>query len=454
MKKVKFLLALLTLATFQKIAAQTWTTSQMSIARYWLSAAANQQKMVAAGGILSSFEESNRVDIFDAATNKWTTKSLSKGRYAMPAVAAGKKIVIAGGLERNAAGNIVCHNAVDIFDVETGIWTTDTLSHKRGISVGVGVGNKAYFMAGRQVYQGPVSKTMDIYDTETNTWSVDTLPFAVPNMNAAAFGKSILLKGEYDWGIYDTELKTWTTEKFAKRTAVETSPIVTPTEIWFAGGVYNDPTYPGSDVILIFNIATKTWSELTMIEKRAGGIGCYLNGKVIIAGGQTVFDCVDATATSSVEIYDAATKNLTGDIAFLSTPRCLPTAGNLAPVIGNRAFIPGGDPTGECKTTRIVEIYTDTTLTRLSEPQLPAGSIQITPQPCSDFFKVKINLPTLDGTSLVLCNQLGQTLLSRELSANSPSEQIFEMSHLPSGTYFLKLSIGGAVLTKPVLKFD
>ncbi|MCY7352452.1 MAG: kelch motif-containing protein [Cytophagaceae bacterium] len=77
-----------------------WSTASLSQARFGLSATSAGGKAFFAGGYgqISSLQiQTNRVDIYDTATNTWSTATLSQGRNHLSATSAGGKAFFAGG---------------------------------------------------------------------------------------------------------------------------------------------------------------------------------------------------------------------------------------------------------------------------------------------------------------------------------------------------------------------
>jgi hypothetical protein len=83
------------------------------------------------------------VDIYNADTGQWSTASLSLGRYELSALSAGRLAVFAGGMNNSGATN-----RVDIFDTTSNKWSTETLSNARRLMGAAAVGNTAIFAGG------------------------------------------------------------------------------------------------------------------------------------------------------------------------------------------------------------------------------------------------------------------------------------------------------------------
>jgi hypothetical protein len=286
---MKPIITLLCCAIVLQLYAQQWTTAELSQARWHPSMVANGHVLVVGGGCFD-YEEtfSDRVDIYNALTGIWTQATLSAPRYTAGIAAAGDKVIFGGGVSHDPeTGDHIFLNTVDIYDINTQQWTTDTFpAGPRFFIRGIGVGNKAYFMGGRPDIQ-TLTSTVQIYDTETSTWSMGTdIPFPSGTASIARFGNKIMLKRGTVWGIYDTEANTWVWENFPSPTPAEQSPVVTPTEIWLIGGYSVGDNAP-SNRILIYNIANGTWSEKTLAVSRMELMAAYIAGKIIVAGGFT-----------------------------------------------------------------------------------------------------------------------------------------------------------------------
>jgi kelch-like protein 20 len=142
-----------------------------------------------AGGVDSSFGASKVVDIYDVLSNTWSTAQLSEARFNLAAGAVGNKILFAGG-----AASIGFSKTVDIYDVVSNDWTTAQLSEARSSLAGGGLGNKVLF-AGGLSNTGVDSKTVDIYNVSSNSWTTARLSEARENLTAAAAGNKILFGG-------------------------------------------------------------------------------------------------------------------------------------------------------------------------------------------------------------------------------------------------------------------
>jgi hypothetical protein len=168
------------------ITSQTWSVTELSIPRWYLSAIAAGDMVFFAGGY--SVGATSRVDIYNLTTQSWSTAELSQPRAYIKTAAIGNRVFFAGG--SNGGNN---SSRVDIYDISANTWSTASLSEaKIGITATV-VGNKIYFAGGDTSNSGPTSTIIDIYDAVTDSWSTSTLN--VPK----AFHAAIFKNGKIYW---------------------------------------------------------------------------------------------------------------------------------------------------------------------------------------------------------------------------------------------------------------
>jgi hypothetical protein len=168
------------------MATNTWSTAELSVARYGISAIAAGTKIFFAGGASGDpFDIGatyySTIDVYDVSTNTWSVASLSE-RVVVGAVASvGNKVLFAGGLGQITIGNTTYFDhrsdKVDIYDIATNTWSTKVLDElKLGVAAAT-LNDKVYF-AGGQLDNGngsTYSNRIDIYDNVSNTWSSSTL---------------------------------------------------------------------------------------------------------------------------------------------------------------------------------------------------------------------------------------------------------------------------------------
>ncbi len=199
---------------------------ELSILRTGFSVASANQKLIIAGGVGIDGIPSSRVDIWDLSLNTWSTAELSEARYGMASAVLGNKVYFAGGFSE-------LHHAtsdrVDVYDVVLNTWSTATLGEKGAFKVGAAAGNKVLFAGGfgEGGGSGYESIRVDILNAETNNWSATTLAgrsyAAALGITATVIGSNIYLAGAtgdwigWDFGgdysstinIYNTVTNSW-----------------------------------------------------------------------------------------------------------------------------------------------------------------------------------------------------------------------------------------------------
>jgi len=211
----------------------TWSTAQLSERRMDVAVATVGNKVFFAGGnggdqnfagVLS-----NKVDIYDNSNNTWSTATLSEARSCISAVSAGSKIYFAGGNNIASGGyGLSCNpsNRIDIFDNATNSWSVSTMSIPLTYRAGISINNKIFLAGGENFICNPythnLSSNVEILDINAQTSSFACLfqPNAWPgdrygNQQTNAVlkdNKIIFFAGEASpdkFDIYDIATQTW-----------------------------------------------------------------------------------------------------------------------------------------------------------------------------------------------------------------------------------------------------
>ena len=147
-----------------------------------------------AGGRTASGEVSNRIDIFNAATNTWTTDSLSQARYGPKGFYHKGKIYFAGGTTTGTTQSDV----VDIWDGTS--WSTAKLSRARGGIRICSTEDYIFFAGGGDLdidlwrYTSSFN-TVDVLNTKTGEWTVSQMAWDRINHAAASSASAAYVAG-------------------------------------------------------------------------------------------------------------------------------------------------------------------------------------------------------------------------------------------------------------------
>lgn len=357
MKQYMLCLALLFLCKIGLNAQHAST--EMSVARFYLTAAASGDKVMFAGGGTKGFLPSGTVDIYDIKTAQWESSQLSVPRHGPAAVTAGSNIYVAGGCNLRTKEE---SDVIDIYDVPGKKWSTAQLSQARHNIMAVAVGNKVLFAGGGMFFPGSTlnlySNVVDVYDTDARTWTVQNLSISRDHMGAAVNGGKAYFAGGIGpdgkaskrIDVYDASKNTWDTLSLpVARFAL--AVVAAGDKIMFAGGQTETNEY--LDRVDIYDPATNQWTLAKLSAPRVWMTTGSLCGKVIFAGGGTLnWDNQFINAASDVvDIYDLKTNTWTSD--QLSFTGC----GGAGVVCGDQ-FLTGGGWTPPSIFTQKVDIFT------------------------------------------------------------------------------------------------
>ncbi|MBS1598594.1 MAG: IPT/TIG domain-containing protein [Bacteroidetes bacterium] len=294
-------------------------STSISESKEALAAAASAGKIVFAGGLVNggSFF-SKTADIYDVNTGSWTSHQLTEEKSDLAGAAAGNMILFAGGRNNGASGSLYS-KTVDIYNALSGTWSSAQLSEARDFLAGAGAGDKILFGGGDIYYSNSgniFSNVVDIYNTTSGTWTTSQLSERRGYLAAAAMGNKIVFAGG---------LKA-------------ASPDALPTA-----------------TVDIYDVLTDSWQTAQLSEARYNLTATAAGGKIFFAGGQTNSAIINSNYFSStVDIYDVSAN--TWSVAHLSTKRTMLAA----TAIGNKVLFGGGDE-GSVSYSQTVDVYdTDT----------------------------------------------------------------------------------------------
>jgi N-acetylneuraminic acid mutarotase len=270
------------------------------------------------------------------AQDEWSQSALSTECLRMGVATQGSKVYFAGGARGSA---LLPSNSVDIYDLNTRLWSMSNMSVPREFPAGVSCGNKVMFAGGVDFVTATSFANVDIYDVQSQKWISDHLSQARFGIAALSYGNEVLFAGGVELlsnqafatvDIYNINTGMWSSAALSEaRTAMGYA--VAGTKAVFAGG-YN--LYTVSDRVDIYDFKTGTWSIATLPLARGFASATAIGNKVIIAGGMTSTN----TPTDRVDIYDVSTGIWT--TSKLYKPRAF--IDNAGSICGKAYFVGGG----------------------------------------------------------------------------------------------------------------
>lgn len=267
----------------------------------------------------------SKIDIYDDETGSWTTHTASEARSGAEVAIVGQKaIFFAGEKIRQSSSKI------DIYDSETGGWSTRTTSEARwNVAVAV-VNNKTIFFGGGNS-NGQYSAKIDIYDDETGSWTTHTASEARRSISKAVVGKKAIFfctSQSPKIDIYDDDKNKWSTYVTSVARSNVAVAIVDKKAIFF-GGIKTGDQH--SSQVDIYDDENGSWSTHTASEARSSVGVAVVGKKAIFFGGR-----VNNGYSSKVDIYDDETGSWTTHT--VSESHGYPTVA----VVGKKAIFLGG----------------------------------------------------------------------------------------------------------------
>lgn len=425
-------------------ATGTWATKFFSQGRKNIAAATVNDRALFAGGIgrnVNGFFYSSKVDIYNNATGLWTAKTVSQARAVSGVGVAAGKAVFAGGIKAINQNTYqpVTSNKVDIYNYATNTFSSATLSTTRSEIATASIGSKIIFAGGVKNYNSfgepIVSNVADIYDAATGTWSTATLSVARTGIAVAVVGNKAFFAGGYSWlptpvyyntvDVYDASTNTWSTATLSEARANAT-PVVAGNLAFFAGGLGGSQY---SDRVDIYDGSTGTWSTASISAAKSGMVAAVTNHRVMFAGGGSL------GYTAPVEVYDR--DNGTWSVENLSQARV-----DFAAVsVNNKAVFAGGRSSNGWPLygSGQVDIYQDATLRpavgRESLLATEIAAIKIYPNPVKDV--AHLMLPKPMRATIRVCDITGRALRTMETDGGELVE--IPVGGLPAATYLVQV---------------
>lgn len=300
---------------------QTLASVNMPVARVLSGAIIVDTLLYIAGGLNPlTGAVSDRLDIYDIKNDRWKTPlTLSVARASASAVRVGTEIWFCGGYRQTSATNIIFYDAIDVYNLQTGVLSTQKLPLAQNC-IAVEKGNKVLFSGGQNA-QGAVPNAY-IYDVLTKTWGARPLPKPRFNVSSAVAGPYVLFAGGStftedaldDVDIYNSVNNSWSVANLSEARAFTAGAGVCDSLAIFAGGgnaSWAQKFLTSSSArVDIFNARTGQWTQTELNGSRAGVFGASDGTHFAVAGGWAP---ESQSFRSDVEIYTCNT--VSGTIA-------------------------------------------------------------------------------------------------------------------------------------------
>ena len=150
----------------------------------------------------------NTVDIYNYTSTSWYTTSTSTSRYAASGISYSPMFYVAGGCTSSNVGLSI----FNIFNADTLVWTSSSISIARCFGAATNVGATLFFGGGSS--NGILYNRVDIYDSNINSWSTTSISTSRHQLAAASLGCKAIFAGGSGYSnvdVYDVSLKTWAT---------------------------------------------------------------------------------------------------------------------------------------------------------------------------------------------------------------------------------------------------
>ena len=303
-----------------QVNAQLIPVSNLSIAREGMAIASAGNKVLFAGGFTGNYPSGwqyySRVDIFDISLNSWTTAELSEARWDMATAVLGNKIFFAGGV----IGVGTYTTRVDVYDASTNTWSIMELSSARTDMVGAAAGNRVLFAGGMEG-SFSYSNKVDVYDAFTNTWSVASLRDVAVGTTATVIDNKIFFAGNasdwYAWdfgtitstiSIYDAAANSWSTSNLSLARGFLAGIAVGSKNYW-AGGLSKQPFNPFTNLVEIRDINTGVSTFSCLFQPNAFFSAVQKNNSVVFFTSgvdNPSFWTIPPPVMNKFDIYDIA----------------------------------------------------------------------------------------------------------------------------------------------------
>jgi hypothetical protein len=237
--------------------------------------------------------------------------------------------------------------------------TATVLPERRGRGAAmVTAGNQVLVFGGTSDPSSVTTDAVDVYDIPSGTWSTIALPAKVLPYGSvtltqwASCGDDAVFVGNGHIAVYNSRIGRWATHALSVPRSQMTIATVGD-EIVLAGGA--DRNNAPSDAVDLFNTRTGRWTTARLSAPRAGISAAVLGNKLYLAGGgSTQQGLSNDVASAAVDIFDASTG--AWSTAALSVARQAPVS---AVAAARYVIFAGGDNRQESASYAAAEVRLD-----------------------------------------------------------------------------------------------
>jgi hypothetical protein len=178
----------------------SWSTGKLTEERGQISSVTVGNKAFFAGGVKSDGTVSKRIDIYDNSTSAWSLGSLDQEKANINGIEFEGRIYWAGG--SNSSSTAICE--VEILNVASGANTLGSLSRPGAWPMEDGksavIGNKILFLPGLKdgSASGIDGNRIDIFDVDSKVWSVTLLERSMGGASIVTLKNKVYLVGGID----------------------------------------------------------------------------------------------------------------------------------------------------------------------------------------------------------------------------------------------------------------
>jgi len=403
----------LNIVNIYDIGEDLWSAAILTTTeRYQISAVSTDSMVFFAGGTnfnAYDFVTFDIVDVYNKGDNEWSVEHLTVPKIHMGTVALANQVFFAGGLNYSENNPAMIYDVIDIYNTETGIWSTDYLSVSRW-GIGAATAGGKVFFAGGATETGEVTDVVDVYDNITNEWSVIHLS------EARAF----------------------------------TSAVACGNQIYFAGGTL--PNAETSIVIDVYNIENGNWEVLPLTLSSPRIVKALNLNNALVFAGSTDWININTgywgPPNGIVEVYITTTEQWDYSVSDLDPSRFWYGYASYE----NKAYYAGGWDLDQAH--NIVNILEYDIATNISTSNNQKIEFQLYPNPFNSRITIDFSLQHSGTINITIYDNNGVQVKDfvQEYQQQGAQQIILELSNLKPGIYYCVLITSEGIHSTKMIK--